>query len=109
LDWRLPEAHAIYWASRSLEKAKENPDNVKTNDLPQLRRVIYQSMQQAFRHGRYIADPFGGGYALGPNLDLIPKVNDSYQKESAEEPDAGQRNAIQRARRYFLADAVYFL
>jgi hypothetical protein len=109
LDWRLPEAHAIYWASVGLEKAKKNPDNVNTNDLPQLRRVIYQSMQQAFRHGRYIADPFGNSYALGPNLDLIPKVNDSYEKEYAEEPNQGQRDTIQRARRYFLADAVYFL
>ncbi len=109
LDWRLPEAHAIYWASIGLKKAKENPDDVKTNDLPQLRRVIYQSMQQAFRHGRYIANPFGGGYALGPNLDLIPKVNESYQKEYAEEPNPGQRETIQRARRYFLCDAVYFL
>ena len=109
LDWRLPEAHAIYWAALGLQKAKENPDNVKTNDLPQLRRVIYQSMQQAFRHGRVIADPFSGGYALGPNLDLIPKVNASYTNEYAEEPDAGQRDGIQRARRNFLADAVYFL
>jgi hypothetical protein len=109
LDWRLPEAHAIYWASLGLEKAKDNPGNVKTNDLPHLRRVIYQSMQQAFRHGRFIADPFGNGYALGPNLDLIPKANDSYQKEYAEEPDAGQRDGIQKAHRNFLADAVYFL
>jgi hypothetical protein len=109
LDWRLPEAHAIYWASLGLEKAKENPGNVKTNDLPHLRRVIYQSMQQTFRHGRYIASPFGNGYALGPNLDLIPKVNDAYEKQYAEESDGGQRDGIQRARRYFLADAVYFL
>jgi len=109
LDWRLPEAHAIYWASVGLEKAKKNPDNVKTNDLPQLRRVIYQSMQQAFRHGRCIANPFGGDYALGPNLDLIPKVDESYLKEYAEEPNQGQRDSIQRARRNFLADAVYFL
>ena len=29
LDWRLPEAHAIYWAALGLEKAKENPDKVK--------------------------------------------------------------------------------
>ena len=25
LDWRLPEAHAIYWGALGLEKAKENP------------------------------------------------------------------------------------
>jgi hypothetical protein len=109
LDWRLPEAHAIYWASMGLAKAKEHPGNVNTNDLSQLRRVVYQSMQQAFRHGRYIADPFGNGYALGPNLDLVSKANESYEKEYAEEPNSGQRDAIRRARRGFLGDAVYFL
>ncbi|MGD0744720.1 MAG: hypothetical protein ABSA45_06155 [Verrucomicrobiota bacterium] len=109
LDWRLPEAHAIYWAALGLEKAEADPDKVKTSDLNTLRRVIYQSMQQAFRHGRYIANPFGGGYALGPNLDLIPKVNDAYEKQYAEEPDGGRREGIQVARRNFLGDAVYYL
>jgi hypothetical protein len=109
LDWRLPEAHAIYWASVGLERAQEHPENVTSNDLPQLRRVVYQSMQQAFRHGRYIASPFGQAYTLGPNLDLVSKVDESYKKEYAEEPNAGQRDSMQRARRYFLGNAVYFL
>jgi len=109
LDWRLPEAHAIYWASVGLDKAEKNPGDVRTNDLPQLRRVIYQSMQQEFRHGRAMAGLYSGGYAFVPDLELIPKVNESYLKEYAEEPDNGQRVTIQRARRYFLADAVYFL
>jgi len=51
-DWRLPEAHAIYWGARGLEAAKENPDKVKPVDLIKLRRIIYQSMLQAFHHGR---------------------------------------------------------
>ena len=109
LDWRLPEAHAIYWASVGLEQAKAHPDNVVSNNLPQLRRVIYQSMQQAFRHGRYIASPFGQSYTLGPNLDLVAKVNESYQREYANESNQGLRDTIERARRYFLGNAVYFL
>ena len=32
-DWRLPEAHAIYWGAQGLQKAKENPDKVKPDDL----------------------------------------------------------------------------
>ena len=66
LDWRLPEAHAIYWAAFGLEKAKENPGKVKADDLITLRRNIYQSMLQAFYHGRFIANPFNKSYALGP-------------------------------------------
>ena len=79
LDWRLPDAHAIYWGALGLEKAKENPGKVKADDLITVRRIIYQSMQQAFYHGRFIANPFNKSYELGPNLDLIPKVNDTYE------------------------------
>src|SRR5262249_30506022 len=47
LEWRLPEASAIYWAALGLEKAKENPTKIKEDDLITLRRVIYQSMQMS--------------------------------------------------------------
>jgi hypothetical protein len=107
LDWRLPDAHAIYWGAYGLEKAKANPDKVKQDDLITLRRVIYQSLQQSFRWGRYIADPFGRGYDLGPNLDLIPKVNDTYKTLMGEDPKFADN--IATAHRNFLRTAVYFL
>jgi hypothetical protein len=109
LDWRLPEAHAIYWYASGLEMAKENPGKVKQDDLMQLRRGIYQSMQQAFFHGRIISDPFSKRYELEPNLDLASKANDAYEEEYAEEADSGQREGIQKAHRNFLSSAVYFL
>ena len=107
LDWRLPEAHAIYWASVGLQKAKEDPDKVKPGDLIQLRRVIYQSMLQAFHHGRFIANPFTNQYTLGPNLDLVAKVNNAYLTEMKEDPPSSNEIAV--AHRNFLRDAVYFL
>jgi hypothetical protein len=106
-DWRLPEAHAIYWAAQGLEKAAENPDKVKADDLIKLRRVIYQSMLQAFQHGRIIEDPITHMYSLGPNLDLVPKVNAAYEQMMSE--DAAMSNNIATAHRNFLRDAVYFL
>ena len=54
---------------------------MKADDLITLRRIIYQSMQQAFHHGRIIADPFAQTSALAPNLDLVPKVNDAYMTD----------------------------
>ena len=107
LDWRLPEAHAIYWGALGLQKAKEHPDKVKPDDLITLRRIIYQSMLQAFHHGRIINDPFAQTYALEPNLELIPKVNDAY--ETMMQEDAANRDHIATAHRNFLKDAVYFL
>ncbi len=108
-DWRLPEAHAIYWAARGLEAAKNNPGKVKADDLIKLRRVIYQSMLQAFHHGRIIPDPFTKTYSLGPNLDLVPQVNAAYLDLYAQETDPNQKEGILRAHRNFLRDAVYFL
>jgi hypothetical protein len=108
-DWRLPEAHAIYWGARGLEAAKENPDKVKADDLIKLRRTIYQSIFQAFKHGRIIPDPFTKTYSLGPNLDLIPQVNKAYLDLYKQETDPNQTNGILNAHRNFLRDAVYFL
>lgn len=107
LEWRLPEAHAIYWAAMGLKKAEEHPTKIKPDDLIQLRRVIYQSMQLSFHRGRLIWDPIVKGFDTGPNLDIIPNVNAAYEQAMAE--DAPNREHISRAHRNFLRDAVYFL
>lgn len=107
MDWRLPEAHAIYWAALGLQKAKEHPDKVKADDLIQLRRVIYQSTLQAFHHGRVISNPFTSGVELAPNLDLVARANEIYLQSMRD--DSSNSNNIADAHRNFLRDAVYFL
>ncbi len=111
LDWRLPEAHAIYWYALGLKMATNNSDAVKPSDfdLMQLRRGIFQTEQQAFRHGHMIVDPIAHTVELAPDLNLISKANDSYLQMYAEEKDEGQREDILRAHRNFLRDVVYFL
>ena len=100
LDWRLPEAHAIYWAYLGLEVAKD--DQKMT-----LRRSIYQSMQLAFQRGRLIENEFTGTYEFGPNLSLIEKVNAAYEQMKIEQPDMADH--IGTGHRNFLREAVYFL
>ena len=107
LDWRLPEAHAIYWASLGLLQAREHPEKVKEDLLIQLRRVVYQSMQQAFHHGRIIANPFNHTAELAPNLAIIPKVNETYETEMREDTNYAAHISI--AHRNFLRNAVYYL
>jgi hypothetical protein len=111
LDWRLPDAHAIYWYALGLEKATNNPGAVQPTDfdLMQLRRGIFQSEQEAFRQGRIIANPFTHSVELAPNLDSIPKADEVYLQMYDDEKDEGQREDILRAHRNFLRDAVYFL
>jgi hypothetical protein len=109
LDWRVSEASAIYWAALGLERAKKNPAQIDPFDLTQLRRAIYQSIQQAFYHGRLVINPFNKSYDFYPDLDLVSKANDAYETEYAEESNPGQKSSIQHAQRNFLRDAVYFL
>jgi hypothetical protein len=107
LEWRLPEAHAIYWAYLGLRKAAENPSKIKPDDLITLRRVIYQSMQLSFQRGRLVANPFEKAFEFGPNLEIIPKVSAAY--EQAAQEDQKNRDHILRAHKNLLKDAVYFL
>jgi len=107
LEWRLPEAHAIFWAALGLEKAKLNPTKVNRDDLIQLRRVIYQSMHMAVQRGRLVENFIDKEFEFGPNLDIIPKTNFAY--EQAMEEDAENREHISRAHRNFLRLAIYFL
>jgi hypothetical protein len=113
-DWRLPEAHAIYWGGKALDEAAKNPDKVKKDDLITVRRIIYQSLLQAFHHGRIINNPWSTNenpYAVpqGPNLDIVEHVNWAYTNFYAEEDDPAQKDGILKAHRNFLRDAIYFL
>jgi hypothetical protein len=107
LEWRLPESHAIYWAALGLKKAKENPSRFKLDDLINLRRVIYQSIQLAFQRGKMVANPFVKQFSFGPNIDIIPKVSAVYEQMAAD--DKNFHDHILAAHRNFLRDAVYFL
>ena len=103
LEWRLPEAHAIYWAYLGLKNAKTDQQLIK------LRRIIYQSMQMAFRRGRLIKLGFEDRIEFGPNLDIIPKVNKAYEQMMKEEKEPAMLQSIRNGHKNFLRDAVYFL
>ena len=100
-DWRLPEAHAIYWAYLGLAKSKPS-------DLMTLRRVIYQSMKLAFERGllRVGAD---GRVSFTPNLDIIPHASFAYEEMARLEETKHLSNAILSAHQKFLREAVFEL
>jgi hypothetical protein len=102
LEWRLPEAHAIYWAVAGLKASsgqKQNPFDLRT-----LRRVVYQSMQQSVRHGRVISmEPF----RLGPDLAKVESANRAYENMIEEESDITE--AVKMPHRNFLREAVTML
>jgi hypothetical protein len=102
LEWRLPEAHAVYWATLGFKKSRQR-------DLITLRRAIFQPLQMAFQRGRLIQirGPDGPRWQFGPNLAMLPRANQAYLDMAEGDPE--YRDHIRTAHRNFLKDAVYFL
>ena len=109
-EWRLPEAHAIYWAYLGLKVS------VREKDMIQLRRAIFQSMQLAFMRGRMIEFPiavpgepgnFSKAFEYGPNLDIVKNTNRAYEEMKAEEEKYFEN--IGTAHKNFLRTSIYFL
>ncbi len=100
LEWRLPEASAIYWATVGLEKSTKK-------DLVTLRRVIYQSLQVSVLRGRIVLARPDGTYVFGPDLSKIALASEGYDKMLAEETEKPQ--VVRVAHRNFLKEAVYLL
>lgn len=95
LEWRLPEAHAIYWAHLGLKHSKKK-------DLITLRRVIYQSMQMSVMRGRLISiSPL----AFGPDLDKAAQGNAAYERMMEEETE--MKHAIAIGHKNYLIQVVY--
>src|SRR5258706_7821336 len=97
LEWRLPEAHAIYWAHVGLGESKKK-------DLITLRRVVYQPMHMSVLRGRLMSI---NQRRFGPALTKIEQANSAY--ELMIKDDVEMRDAIKRAHRNFLKELVYVL
>jgi hypothetical protein len=107
LDWRLPDAHAIYWAELGRRKS------TSTKNAETLRRSIYQSMQSACIRGgaldRSVTNVTPRNFMLWPNLELVGKVSASYEKLMAEEDRESYKGNIQTAHKNFLKQAIALL
>jgi hypothetical protein len=106
LDWRLPEAHAVYWSSKGLEKARGNV-HLFCN------RCVFQSLNSAFKNGRITAvvgtkDVEGRilpQLLMAPNLGVVDVLAGLY--ENAELYFG--RDVIRAGRENFYKDAVVLL
>jgi len=101
LEWRLPETHAMYWATLGMKRCP------KTNDIMVLRRVIYQDLKLAFERGRLIENKFTHMIQLGPNLDMIPSANRAYLEFMHLDPQ--YEDNLRTAHKNFLKNAIFYL
>jgi hypothetical protein len=98
LEWRLPETHAIYWATVGLRSSKKK-------DQVMLRRMVYQSMLQSVLRGRILYVQPDGGLVFGPDLDRVPLAYENYER--LREIDPEMTFVIDRAQKGFLKEIVY--
>ena len=99
LDWRLPQAHAIYWAFRSRQIA-EGFDAVSAE------RMIFQSMADALREGSLFVRPEDDVFILTPNLALLPRIRKTFRDAIASEQS---QESFKTAHRNFLTSAIVLL
>jgi len=99
LDWRLPQAHAIYWATLSMRYGEE-VDAIFAN------RMIYQSMADAFRRGQIFTGKEGNLFIPSPYPDLLPFVIQAYEQAIAQ---PGERGIAIDAYQNFLTEAAILM
>ena len=99
LDWRLPQAHSLYWAAGSRELAR-------SFDALMAQRMMYQSLVFAFRNGRLFTGRSGDLFVTSPSLDLWPNVIKAYEEAIAHPEDRG---STLPALHYFLQEAIFYL
>jgi len=99
LDWRLPQAHAIYWAYRGRNLCDKTP-------TIQYDRMIYQAMVVAFMKGRIVSYSNYETFATGPNLDLLPNVLKTFDAMARKYPRIA---GVESAYANFLTHATLLL
>ena len=101
LDWRLPEAHAIYWATKGIEKDNTGEVNVHCE------RMITQSLKDAFMGGQLVIadknDP--RTFMAIPNIGIADAAIEAYRKAYVRQDSKSFHSGM----RNFLKDIVVIM
>ncbi len=101
LDWRLPEAQAVYWATMGLKKTPGN----RSLDCE---RMISQGLFEAFRSGRMLIvdNKDFKSVMIVPNFDVIDSAKRVFDETIKANSDI---NSFVSAKNNFLKDAIVLL
>ncbi|MBR4222176.1 MAG: hypothetical protein IKR81_13525 [Victivallales bacterium] len=102
LDYRLPEAHAIYWGQKGREQWTADKDKFKKLSCD---RMIFQSLAAAFATGRLVYLKKLEHLEMTPNIKIVDAVNRAYQEAWEQHGE----NSVGGAYGNFLVDAVVTL
>ena len=95
LDFRTPQAHAIYWAYAGLKAAGKTDITLESLaaaagqtqafEALNTERIIYACLQDLFRRGHFILTPEGIHPMIAPDIRFIPVVHRVYLALGKEE------------------------
>ncbi|MBN1420958.1 MAG: hypothetical protein JXP34_19460 [Planctomycetes bacterium] len=105
VDFRSPEAHALYWAAEGIDRAAPSADRGEVVDLL---RMLVASMDALFRRGRVILSSLPDAPLIyAPDTRLVGPAHQAYLEAATRAGDWADefRNGDQR----FLEDAAALL
>ncbi len=102
LEWRLPEAHAIYWAERGKDKWYLETDTFKRLSCD---RMIFQSLNAAFQMGRLVYLKDIEHLEMTPNIGIVDAVNKSY----TDAMKFYEQSSVEGGYTNFVVDAIVML
>lgn len=86
LDFRIAEAHALYWANLGMEKGLSAPASVDIHKL-NTNRIEFFCLQKMFFRGRMTMSPealLGEPPLFGPDIRFVPVLFQAYLNDSQE-------------------------
>ena len=99
LDWRVPQTHAVYWATEGLARADQEKDLG-------CERIVFQALNSIVRGGRIVYFKDLNTLESTPNLDLLDSTNQVYLDSMAKHPD---NSSIKGGYENFLIDGIVSL
>lgn len=104
LEWRLPEAHGLYWAVRGVEVAPKGDTSIHTlnND-----RVMLHALESNFERGQILTIASNGIPLTKPNPNVIPPLKEYW--EMLEQRYPGDKIPLESGYLSFLRSAVRIL
>lgn len=97
LDWRLPEAHAIYWAHQGKQSSSERRDTYACDQM------LFQNMSKTFKAGRLYFDATNRLYSTWPRFEMLEKTLKTYE-QAIKEHDS---NVFRQAEANFRSHSVF--
>ena len=117
IDWRTPEAHAIYWSVQGLSRAGDSVDTHAMNTA----RTVYQSLWHLATQGRIVYNPVTADIYIKPDLRFLDRLADihiemakKFSREGSGKKDIyyqvyDQKGLFQQAHQNFLEQAIVLL